>query len=531
MKGNLVNRAYIIIFEYFKIFPDKWYHYIILLLFISTIKIIQVNKCLKGRGKGSIETALLTDIKSGDPYSYIKPIDNYITYGKYFSVDHLRDTIYAGRMPYVGITYYLFRTLNFSKPKALYAYIVLQAILESISILLIGILLKKITLTNITMYIYFIILTLDTRVTEYSSQILSDSAATSFMCFFSYFYYSHCSGKNNIYLLISGIFLALSVLFRPYLSLMYIVLFTYWGFEEYKSNTLYSPPTLLKNIIYKGLFLILPLIVIDAPWTIRNYTLFNKLVPFQQDVNAGNKNNPAYWEIYMMTIKLGAFDDNTNIPSLRSFFFSDDTNLRKINTLDPNIFGESLHPSDLLNLQKTWQTFKRLHYIDTIKDITVLHKKNFSTEEQKLYQEIKEACRNILMKYKNDHPLNYYLSTKVKKLILQHEYPNKSYYNIIYRKSYKNFSWHYIPLFFLQPIIHYITYIFGLIGLFLLLNRCTFHFAIIHFLLMFIFAFIFYWFHEYRYFMLSYPYIVLGCIYFFYKKYPYIKNWIAISKK
>ena len=495
MNNTLLNRAHAIISEYLSIFPNKWYHYFILLLLISIIKITQVNKFLKFRGKGSIENALLTDIKSGDPYSYIKPIDNYITYKKYFTVDLLGDTLYAARMPYVGITYYLFRTLNFSKPQALYAYIILQTILESISILLMGHLLKKMTLTNITMYVYFIILTFSTRLTEYSSQILSDSIAASFMCFFSYCYYIHCSKKIKFLLLISGIFLALSVLFRPYLSLMYVILFAYWCFEEYQSNTQNATSTILKNIIRKSFVFTLPLLVINAPWTIRNYTLLNKWILFQQDVDAGNKYNPAYLEILTITIKLGSFDNNTTTPSLGSFFFSNDTNLHNIHTLDSNIFGESLHPSDLLNLQKNWQAFIRLYYADTINDIIpILHKKEFSTEEQILYQEIKKDCRNILMKYKKDHPLHYYVLNKIKKLILQHEYPNKSYYRIIYKKLYKNFSWHYIPLFFLQPIIHYIIYTFGLIGLFLFLKPCTFHFAIIHFLLMFIFAFIFYWF-------------------------------------
>lgn len=533
MNNILLHKIRAIIFKYISIFPNifpnKWYHYFILLFLINIIKITQVNKFIKFRGKGSIENALLTDIKSGDPYSYIKPIDNYITYKRYFIVDLVGDTLYAGRMPYVGITYYLFRTLNFSKPHALYAYIILQTILESVSILLMGHLLKKITLTNITMYVYFIILTFSTRLTEYSSQILSDSIAASFMCFFSYFYYIYCSKKIKFLLPISGTFLALSVLFRPHFSLMYIVLFAHWCLQEYKLNTQNATSTILKNIIRKSFIFALPLLVINAPWTIRNYTLLNKWILFQQDVSAGNKYNPAYLEIYIMTVKLGSFDDNMSIPSLRSFFFSNDTNLHSIHTLDSNIFGESLHPSDLLNLQKNWQAFKRL-YVDTINDnVSILHKKEFSTEEQILYQEIKKDCRDIIMKYKKDHPLHYYLLNKIKKLILQHEYPNKSYYRIIYEKSYKNFSWHYIPLFFLQPIIHYIIYIFGLIGLFLFPKSCTFHFTIIHFLLIFLFTFIFYLSHEYRYIVLSYPYIVMGCIYVFYKKYSYIKNYLYLK--
>ncbi|MGQ9864540.1 MAG: hypothetical protein ACUVRD_08720 [Bacteroidia bacterium] len=52
-----------------------------------------------------------TDIRS-----YLEPVENYIKEGRYYFVNHTsvpycKDTVYAGRMPYVGLLYYAFGIL------------------------------------------------------------------------------------------------------------------------------------------------------------------------------------------------------------------------------------------------------------------------------------------------------------------------------------------------------------------------------------------------------------------------------------
>ena len=245
---------------------------IFILKLISVLYLVHLTKC------GGGDTFMGITRMSGDASSYITPIDNFLSEGNYYYNDSK-----AGRMPYVGLLYYLFRLL-FSKTIALGCVVVLQTLIESIAIYYLAKLCHLLFKTQKAFWSFLFLSIISLHVTIFDFTMLSESLGISFLCFFTYHYYIFLSHRRtNRQLLVSGLFLALSILFKPYLFPLFILI----GVEFL---WFHRAEKIIKNIqktFISSMLISLPLLVINTPWTIRNYFVFNKFIPFQEDINAG----------------------------------------------------------------------------------------------------------------------------------------------------------------------------------------------------------------------------------------------------
>ena len=142
--------------------------------FCSTLYLVQLTKC------SNPELSLGTiSFRAGDTKEYIKPIENYIIKGKYFSVGHNNEVMYAGRMPHYGIFYYLFR-LIFSPPISFDLVVVLQIIMESISLILLSICIFNVIGSISSFWLGYFLLLFSLNSSCYNYYILPESLGLSF---------------------------------------------------------------------------------------------------------------------------------------------------------------------------------------------------------------------------------------------------------------------------------------------------------------------------------------------------------------
>jgi len=99
---------------------------------------------------------------------------------------------------------------------------ILQIILESIAILYLCFLTNKIIHHKLSFWITYILMMISLNSTIYSNYLLTESFSSSFLIIFSYYYYSYLLSKTNKHLLLSGLFLGLATLLKPYFCLLYI---------------------------------------------------------------------------------------------------------------------------------------------------------------------------------------------------------------------------------------------------------------------------------------------------------------------
>ncbi len=244
-------------------------------LFIFLVKLVQgyylsyLTKCSNPEiSLGKIALA------SGDTNSYIEPIENFIANGDYFS-NNGRELVYAGRMPYYGVYYFPFRVI-LGKDFAFDALVVFQIIVDSFSIFLTFIFIIKLfdqTLASL----FFIIILIATHVSHFDIYVSPESLTSSFLLLTLIFWLNHTLEGKGI--LILSLVIGLLVCLKPYYVVLYpIVLLLSLDFKLLKRS--------LGIIFIEGIWYCGILILLLAPWTVRNFLKFKEFIPFQQNITA-----------------------------------------------------------------------------------------------------------------------------------------------------------------------------------------------------------------------------------------------------
>lgn len=223
---------------------------------------------------------------SGDTPGYINPWKNVLLKGLY-SEDGLHPT--ANRMPYPGLLFFLAYLLVRDDIVASNIVAILQILLGSIATLLLSNLCYQICLhvshnrrlaLNAAI-IFLIAATLSLHTLHFDGAMLADGPAISFLSLFIFYYYRYLSmgSYSSLDFIWSSIFLAMICLWRPYFVLLYPVIMV---FELYKHKKVLTRSSLINISL-----LVMPLILLDLPWIIRNYITFERFIPAQSDIYAG----------------------------------------------------------------------------------------------------------------------------------------------------------------------------------------------------------------------------------------------------
>ncbi len=215
-------------------------------------------------------------IGSGDTPGYFEPLENLVN-GHGYSVT-VRDGSggasyqpFAGRMPgflpvYVPLFYF------FGKEAASAALIIFQFLLNAFSVYLLSQAAERLFKTKLSFYITFFLSAAGCFDSVFVHYGLSESLSASFLVFSFYMLMriSPVAGYRDW--MWAGFFLAWAVFLRPVLAI-FLILFPLIGWIRIRL----SPPGFLKACV----FFLLPFMIADVCWIIRNYSSFGRFVILQ----------------------------------------------------------------------------------------------------------------------------------------------------------------------------------------------------------------------------------------------------------
>lgn len=477
------------------------YNTYFVIAFIFTIKLLSI--LYLGYLARCLENFLPSGLASmaGDASSYITPIDNYINEGNYYF-----ESAKAGRMPYLGLVYYPFRLL-FTKSVALSIVVILQVLMASIAVFYTAKLCADLFKSQAAFRVFIFLSLISLYITTYDSNILSESFGISFLCLFAYHYYKYLTkGRSNKQLAFTGLFFALSLLFKPYFSLLFFIIGVelLWHHRHLKFSMYY------KKVITSCVIVSLPLILLDAPWTIRNYKLLNKFIPFQQDIYAGYPFPPAsqaYIEFIRSIGESYVYWDSRSA----GCYFEPHEGLPCNYKFPKRIFSASLTMADIEEARNLYLNFKKSPG-DSIEKLTI-RKFNMLSET-----------------YKRDHAFSYYFLVPVIrcKIFLLH---SGSYYLPVKKDSacYHSYQW---GLKILQSLLYYLALTAGFLGTLLMLFRFQKTFIIFTIPVYLILFFpIFLRATEFRYFHPSHPFLLIGLTYILFLSFNYLRKFLLQIKQ
>jgi len=248
---------------------------ILLFKFIQAFYFVYLTGCSHPENKiGNFAFA------SGDTFSYTGAMENYISKGTYFFFNG-KENIYAGRLPHYSIPYFLFR--QFLSPENSYdLLVILQLLIECLAGVYLVKLYLRITNDKIGAWGLILLFLASSNLTVFSIYASPESFSCSLLIFFLYWYYSYTEGKSKKDLVFSGCFLSLAITLKPYLILLFLPIGIHFLFEEYESSIMK-----IKKSLWKSLLIASPLVFLLLPWTIRNYSIYKKMVPLQINTTAG----------------------------------------------------------------------------------------------------------------------------------------------------------------------------------------------------------------------------------------------------
>lgn len=451
--------------------------FIFIVKLLTVLYLIHLSRCL--------EPSFFSGLASmtGDAPSYITPIDNYIDEGSYYY-----QSAKAGRMPYVGLVYYPFRLL-FEKEIAVSILVILQVLAESIAIYYMALLCVRLFKSQVAFWIFIFLSLISLHITFFDYYILSESFGISFLCLFAYQYYSYLTGeRSNKQLAFTGLLLALTILFKPYFSLLFILI----GVELLWHHRKLKFSAFVKKIIASVIITSVPLIVLDAPWTIRNYKLLNKFIPFQQDIYAGYSFPPAVRAYVNFLKTIG-----------ESFVFFDKRSAGCY--FDP---VEGL-PCEYKFPERIFSASLTMNKIEEARNALWEYKRNLSDSTERVAI---QKFDSLTETYKHDHTFAYYFLTPVilsKNFIIH----SGSYFLPVKKGSdcYRFYQW---GIKILQTLMYYLALIVGFTGTFLMLRKYRASFIIFSIpVYLIIFFPVILQATEFRYFHPAYPFLLIGLTY------------------
>ncbi|MCS7078064.1 MAG: hypothetical protein NZ455_15235 [Bacteroidia bacterium] len=447
--------------------------------------IVNLQKCNKLR-----EIEGIIAVKEGDTNSYIEPIENLITKGEYYftyKAKFFEEKLYASRLPHYGLIFGFFR-LFFSHTASCNLLVLLQILLEATSVLLISLLCFEILGSYIFFWISWFLLNLNLSSVFWSIAILPESLSISFLTFVVYFTYKYEKTKENKFLMYSSIFLSILVCLKPY----FLPIYLYYPI----SFLLQKEKITIRKFTYKSFLLVLPLIVLLAPWIIRNYYVLNKFIFLQQDMLAGYKFTKTHIAMGNFVKSWGGDNVYWEVTSPSHYFLYDDDYSRKYQ-FPSYAFCSAYNADTLANLRKEVLKFYAKNQYDEQLDNYLASKFNFFTESFKSenffhYQFI---ARLLTLKGFLLHSGSYFLPI------------NK---NLPCYKSYQ------FLLKVMQSAIYYLFLVVGSIGLITMFLKKEYYFSPLVLILLsyVIFFFAFYLrTYEWRYIWTVFPLLCVGLLF------------------
>lgn len=382
---------------------------------------------------------------SGDDYSYTGAVDNYIEYGEYFFVNQLHDTVRMGRSPHYAAPYWLARQVT-SRENAGDFVTVLNVLLDSSAIICFAIMLYVYCSRRKAVWTAALVLGgISSYVSNWTYITTPDSPAAALLMI-GFFFAWRAFREDDLkrvtwYLFFSSIFFSWSIVLRPYLSVIVVVMAVIF---------LWNKRTVYKILPRLALVCSIPFLLVISPWVIRNYIHFGKITFFQQDMYAGYGYRPAELQIRRMINSMG--DDGGTFwdPKAMASYFS------------PAVYKTSQfsYPAYLKNDTLLYNRIESLRniYLDS-----------YRARSKVKEEDTKAEAISIRDYYIRNYKLRFFLINPLKRTATF--WGHSGSYYIPYTKD----STLFLKAFkVLQSILYYGVLLFGTLGLFLLSRKDKF---------------------------------------------------------
>jgi len=210
----------------------------------------------------------------GDTRTYIKPIENLLANGSYVPND---------RMPGYGIVYIMFRFFM-NGVHALNALILLQVIVSSISVYALGVTAERIFKSKEVFYYAFVLYLFSELAFSWDYLILTESFTLSALVLSTMFFTLYFDDpKRPGYMVLSGLFLTWAVFLKPIYGLVFAIVGVVILIRLYREKS---------KALLLGLFAFaIPFVLVDGAWIVRNYTIYQQIIPLTPHLYLDNLNN------------------------------------------------------------------------------------------------------------------------------------------------------------------------------------------------------------------------------------------------
>ena len=438
-------------------------------------------------------------VHSGDTFSYLQGAENFFLEGEYYS-EHEGKKSSASRPPHYGIPYIVFR--SFASPSNSFDLLILyQLVFVTIAMILIGIIASSINSLKLSYYLTLLISFLFFHYTFSAIQLVPESLASSMLVISVFFFIYYLDNKSITMLLLSGFFLSYAVVLRPYLGIIYPVV----GFYFLPKNFSLTLKSLQGSLISTSVFSI-GLIILLSPWVIRNYQVYDRFVPFQEDFYAGYHINDSYL----------AMIDFVNCWGSSTYFWQEG---------QAGTFFIDSH-----NYDYTFPdyAFTSKYNLEDLKSLKTKYNDAVGNNDLALDKEVADEFKYYTAVYKKERPFIYYFYSRlmfIKEFVLPHKYGPYLPFNEFASNCPNKYDKY---LFLSQGLLYFAVIITGFIGCFYYFFKRKYIFILGIIFVTFCFFPIIYKSSMHKYFVHLYPYLLIGSSLFISKFIFFIKNKVKI---
>jgi len=422
-------------------------------------------------------------IAGGDYFSYNGAMENYIQSGEYFFFNG-KENVYAGRLPHYSLIYWLLRQV-FSIAYANFILMVLQIAAECLAFILLAKLAGQITKRKYSFYLVYFLYLISFLTSYYNNQVLPDSLSVSMLIFFLYFFYQYLFASTFGNLLLGGLFLGLLVVLKPYFSLLYVGVGTYFLWQNKQVPAIKGIALLLQKTVIVSV----PLLLLVTPWVMRNYQIYHQFIPFQISTVAGYNYTKADLACRRFLQAIGEDFIEWEKTSAGNYF--NKHCIAPCSYTLPAYTYTSNYDSTIVEQVRS-RYLQLQHYYSEVQD-----------------KQVAAAFDNLTRSFRAEKPFYFYIISPIM-LIRKFLFTPAGYF-----PKFNCPGIHVRLTYFMQSVLYWSTLILGFWGLILLAGKDKRHLIFITIPVYLIFFFpIFFRGVELRYFMHSYPVLLLGFVFF-----------------
>jgi hypothetical protein len=335
-------------------------------------------------------------VASGDTHSYTGAMENYIQTGSYHFYNG-KNNVYAGRLPHYSAPYFVFRWFT-DQSTAFTLMVIFQVFMEVVGILALAMVAFSL-LGSIGFFLMIVLQVISNNATDFSYYISPESLSISTLSIFLFFYIRYHITRKTSALFLAAVFLAWLVTLKVYFLALYLPLgIEFIVHERKRLNAFGSWMVVFKKTVTVSI----PLIIILAPWIVRNYVQFEKFIPLQINPQAGYNYNEADFAYRRFVMSWGGDIVHWEKTSAGCYFMP-----------LPEIQCQFVFPDYVFSKYVT------IEKIEKVRNNFISLQQEFSIEKE---TSVRESFDSLTAAFIDDNPFRYHFVTPmvlVKKFLVQ----------------------------------------------------------------------------------------------------------------